>query len=337
MSVIQFSFWKYILSPKSRIGSVATPTARHGALLCIRWPDDVTGYGDLFPWPEFGDESLDHQLDALNEGRVSAGLEQTIWLARRDAQARQYSQNLMKGLPRVRNHYLINDPDLVTDAELGDAKKMGYQYIKLKCGKDIQKELELAVKLIKLRGFQLRLDFNSRATPADFHTFMQKIPEPLRQKIEFVEDPFPYNENLWRSASQLVALAVDQEYHRVPWETYTEFSPPPFKVIVLKPARQDTVKAREFAHRFRLKMAITSSLDHPVGVMHAAALCGEFKKLYPNMILDAGCFSHTSYELDQFSALLPPKGPYLSDVTGSGVGFDQILQALPWTKLRDLE
>ncbi|MBX3018309.1 MAG: hypothetical protein KF767_10495 [Bdellovibrionaceae bacterium] len=336
MSVIQFSFWKYALKPKTRIGSVATVAEREGALLRIKWPDELTGYGDLFPWPEFGDADVTTQLFNLKSGRLSTGLEQTIHLARKDAQARAFNQNLMRGLPRVRNHFLIADPDAITEAELTEAKKLGFQSVKLKCGSQIDKELELAVRLVKQKGFLLRLDFNGKATPADIEKFKHEFPEGLRSKIEFIEDPFPFVHELWQEASELAPLAVDQEYVRVPWADYSESKPPPFKVIVLKPARQDMVKAREFAHRFRLKIVVTSSLDHPVGIMHAAAACGDMKRLYPNMVLDSGCFSHTAYEPDRFSQMMSPKGPFLAEVAGSGVGFDQILKELPWTDLRSL-
>lgn len=336
MSVIQFSFWKYALKPRTRLGAVATTTEREGALLRIRWPDDLEGYGDLFPWPEFGDADVMTQLFDLKSGRISTGLEQTIHLARKDAQARVYGQNLMRGLPRVRNHLLVADIDSVTDAELVEARKQGYQSVKIKCGVDTQKEIDFALKLIKQKGFLIRLDFNGKATPTDIETFKQQIPASLRSKIEFIEDPFPFMHNLWQEASQLAPLAVDQEFERIPWGDYSESKPPPFKVLVLKPARQDMVKARELAHRFRLKVVVTSSLDHPVGIMHAAAACGDMKRLYPNMILDAGCFSHTAYEPNLFSTLMPTKGPFLGEVPRTGVGFDDILKELPWTDLRSL-
>lgn len=336
MSVIQFSFWKYSLKPKTRIGSVAASREREGALLKIQWPDDIIGYGDLFPWPEFGDLRVDAQLLNLKSGKISTGLEQTIHLARKDGQARRYQQNLMRGVPRVRNHFLITDPLKITDAELIDAQTLGFTVVKLKCGQNPEAELKLAEKIIKDRGFTLRLDYNGNATPAKFQSFMGKIPPLLRQKIEFVEDPFVYNHELWKSAAELVTLAVDQETDRVPWEEYSEANPPPFKVIILKPARQDIGKAREYAHRFRLKIVVTSSLDHPVGIMHAAAACGEIKRLYPNLVLDAGCFSHLAYEPDLFSQMLPLRGPYLGEIAGWGVGFDSLLNGLPWTALKDL-
>lgn len=335
MSVMQFSFWKYALTPKARIGAVAGKREREGSLIRVQWPDGFVGYSDLFPWPEFGDRLLDEQLRDLRMGRISPGIEQSVWLARRDANARHEGVNLMKNLPRLKNHLLITDPKEVTEADLGDAKKVGYQSVKLKCGHNLDEELEMSLKLMK-RGFMLRLDFNSRSTPADMNHFLDKIPEALRGKIEFIEDPFPFEANLWRSINMRVPLALDQESTRVAWSQMNSAQAPPFKVMVVKPARQDTVKAIDVAHKFRLKIVITSSLDHPVGQMHAGALSGEFKKLYPNMILDSGCFSHRQYEQDMFSQLMPAKGPYLSEVPGDGVGFDSLLLALPWTNLKDL-
>lgn len=335
MPIIQFAFWKYTLKPKTRIGAVATLQEREGALLRVRWPDGLVGFADLFPWPEFGDQSVDTQLIDLKAGKISNGLEQTIHLARRDAMSRDTGGNLLRGLPRVRNHFLINDMTSTTDDDLNEARKLGFEIIKIKCGKNIAAELDYAQQLVK-KGFRLRLDFNSRSTPAEFHQHMSAIPEAYRQKIDFVEDPFVFEAAAWKAASELVTLAVDQESSRVPWDQFSESNPPPFKVIVMKPARQDITKSLKLVNRYRLKIAFTSSLDHPVGIIHAAAVCAELKKVYPNQVLDSGCFSHTSYEPELFSMQLPKHGPFISEIPGSGIGFDQLLNSLPWTELKDL-
>lgn len=337
MSLIRFEVHLYRLIPKTRIGSVASAKSRTGALLKVTWPDGFQGYGDLFPWPEFGDASVEDQLKALQTGRISQGIEQSIWLARRDAQARMYKRNLMRGLPRLKNHYLINSLESLNESDLSEIKQLGYQTLKVKCGRDLDLEQTWCDRLLRQHGFVLRLDFNAHATPADFHLFMERIPKALRNRIEFVEDPFPFHQELWKVASQLVTLAVDQEAARVPWDEFSDTQPVPFKVLVLKPARQDVEKVMAQVHRLRLKVAITSSLDHPVGQMHAATLCGEFKKLYPNTILDAGCFSHTAYEDNEFTAYLPTRGPFLGEMPGLGIGFDDALNSLSWTRLEHLK
>lgn len=334
MSLIQFSFWKYSLRPKHRVGAMSSSQPREGALFRIKWPYEFQGYADCFPWPELGDLTLDEQIQGLKAGRISKLFEQTMWLARRDAVARSGSLNLMKNQMRVRNHFLISNPEAASDATLTAAQKAGYTSAKLKCGVNLDQEIEIANRLLRVHRFSIRLDFNSRSTPAELNHFINTLPQGLRSKIEYVEDPFPYDPALWAAANQLVPLALDLEEDRVDWSKIS--GPAPFKVLILKPSRQDVAASMERIHKHRLKFVITSSLDHPVGQLHAAALGSEFKRLYPNTILDGGCFSHNEYEPDIFSRQLPAMGPFFNELPGHGIGFDETLKSLPWLNIREV-
>ncbi len=324
MSVIKFWFSEYTLKPRNR-----SLPLRRGALIKVTWPDKLTGYSDLLPWTDLGDEPLVSQLKNLQKGKMSSMVEQSIWLARRDAQARKERRNLMKGLPRVRNSFLIQDPAAVSDAELGEARRLGFMSVKIKCGKNLDVEMNLIDKILRMGSVGLRLDFNSRMTLKDFTEFHQRIPVAFQNRIEYVEDPFPFAADSWREASKAATLALDLEYSKVNWQTLK--SPAPFKVLVIKPARMDLATALDAVNKFGLKMSVTSNLDHPVGVMHAAAVASEMKKIYPNILLDCGCFTHLEYQEDEFSALLPEAGPMTAEVPGFGVGFDELLEKQKWT------
>lgn len=305
--------------------------SKQGALIKIQWPDGMIGYGDCFPWPEFGDRPLSEQLYDLTRGKISPLLEQTIWLARRDAVARKEKRNLMRGLPRVKNSFLIQDISIFDEAQLGDAKRIGYNSVKLKCGKDLEKEAFLVDKMIKQLGFQVRLDFGAKLTFDQFKEFIEGVPAPLRPQIEYVEDPFPFEPLSWIEANKMVPIAVDFEWSKIDFAKLSGSMP--FKVVIMKPARQDIPTTIETCNKHGLRMVITSSLDHPVGIMHAVVVAGETKKMYPNMLLDCGCFSHIEYKPNEFSLLLPKQGPILNEVPGFGIGFDELLEQQAWAEI----
>lgn len=323
MSVMKFWFSEYALKPKNKNLPV-----RRGALIKVEWPDKLVGYSDLLPWTDLGDEPLLAQLKDLQRGKMSDMVEQTIWLARRDAQARKERRHLMKGLPRVRNSLLVQDPEIVTDAELGEARRVGFMSIKIKCGVKPEAEHALIDKILKMGAFGIRLDFNARLTFKDFVTFFKRIPTAFHDRIEYVEDPFPFAVDTWREASKIVPLALDMEYRKVNWQTLK--APLPFKVLVIKPSRMDLNLALEHVNKLGLKMVVTSNLDHALGVMHASSVASEMKKIYPNILLDCGCFTHLEYQEDSFSAQLPSSGPMTAEVPGFGVGFDELLETTEW-------
>lgn len=329
MAVIKFWFSEYTLKPRNK-----KLPLRLGALLKVQWPDNLVGYADLLPWPDLGDEPLAVQLKGLKKGRMSTMVEQAIWMARRDAQARKEKRNLMRGLPRVRNSLLIQDPDLITEAELGEARRLGFMYVKIKCGKNQESELKLIDKILRMGAFGIRLDFNSRLTLKDFTEFHEKIPTAFQNRVEYIEDPFPFAMDSWKEASQFATLALDGENSRVNWPSMK--GPLPFKVLVIKPARIDLNSALDVVNKFGLKMVVTSNLDHPVGVMHAAAIASEVKKSYPNILLDCGTFTHLEYQEDAFSALMPQSGPMNAEVPGLGIGFDELLEKQKWSPVQGI-
>lgn len=335
MPIIRFFYSYYKLKP----ANIQTKGAmvkenfvhRQGALMKIQWPDGVVGYGDLFPWTEMGDRALDEQLYDVTHGKLSPLLEQTMWLARRDGICRKEKRNILRNVPRVKNSFLISDPVNFDEGRLGDVKRTGYSTVKIKCGFDRDRELAIIDRMIKQMGFSVRLDFNSKLTFDKFKDFVLQIPEPLREKIEYVEDPFPFDPQAWLEANKMIPIAVDFEWNKIDFNRIN--GPMPFKVVVMKPSRQDIPKTIELVNKYGLRMVITSSLDHPVGIVHAVAVAGETKKIYPNILLDCGCFSHIEYQLDEFSSLLPKQGPIISEVPGFGVGFDELLEKQPWVEL----
>jgi len=329
--MMKFWYSKYLLQPQTSLGTLADAHPREGALLLIEWPDKKVGYADLFPWPELGDETLEVHLNKLRSGHLTRLVEQSIWLARRDALMRSKKINVWSmGLGKVKNHFLVNDCTRIDETTIQDAILASFSTFKVKTGKSPEEELRWIDRFMRQRkNLQLRLDFNCSLSLPEYKEYMKGVHPSFRSRIEFVEDPMRFDPDNWREVMALAPLALDQEFDRVDWKQLKDSAP--FEVLIFKPARQDAKLVLEKMNKYALKMAITSSMDHPVGVAHAAWLANETKKFSPNTLLDCGCLSLRSYKTSDFSLMVLQQGPYVNEVPGTGIGFDLLLGKLPWT------
>lgn len=324
-------FWtsKYELFPWHAIGSVADNKPREGALLKVQWPNGAIGYADIFPWPEFGDASLDEQIKALARGKLSNVVEQSIWLAKKDAVWRRDGKNIHSGAAKVKNHYLISDFMKFTDENMKEAKSAGFTTFKIKVGRAVDEEGKFVARFIKQNSMMVRLDFNAKSDFSEFERLMSHLGPAEKARVEYVEDPVPWDIEAWQEISELVPIAIDNESEHLDLEKFSE--KPPFQIMILKPSRQDMEKAINFVNKFGLKMVVSSSLDHPVGIAHACAQASELKKFYPNRVLDCGCLSMRTYKPNEFSTQIQTTGPFLKDIRGSGIGFDDLFNRIEWT------
>jgi O-succinylbenzoate synthase len=334
--MISIDYYFYELVPLTHFGAVSDKKSRGGVLLRVKWDEDRVGYADLFPWPELGDLELAKQLEEIKEGRLSYLAEQSIWMANRDASYRKQGRLAFKDLPKLKNHFLIMDPLRVEDATLHELQEKRFTTVKIKLGRSLKEELDWFIKVLrKFPELLFRLDFNQSINFELYRSFLEKLGRGFWPRIEFVEDPFVYEFERWREANQWIPLAMDADFGKVKWSQVGIMrSTRPFEVLILKPARTDVSKFMKRADQHFLKVAVTSSLDHPVGNFHALWVACELKKFRPNQILDGGCISHKVYRSNVFSNLIVTHGPYLGEMMGSGIGFDQLLESLPWIKLR---
>lgn len=330
--MIKFWTHRYELFPWSpgRRSNEASP--RQGALLKVQWPNGNTGYSDIFPWPEFGDVSIEDQLKALEKGRLSSLVEQSIWLAKKDAANRKQNKNVFVGAAKVKNHFLVNDIVNFSDSQMKELRDVGFTTLKIKVGKSIDDEAKAVIRLLRQNPILVRLDFNAQTDFSQFERFLSHFGPSEKARIEFVEDPIPWDVEAWKEAAKFAPVALDLEYEKVGWEDSTE--KPPFSVVVLKPARQDMDKALRWVNKFGLKMVVTSSLDHPVGNAHACAIAAELKKFYPNALLDCGCLTMKAYRPNEFSTQIQAAGPYLKGIVGTGIGFNNLLEKIEWTPVQ---
>lgn len=177
----------------------------------------------------------------------------------------------------------------------------GFDTVKIKMwrGRPIDEEL---------RRFRLRLDYNAALSAEEF--LAEAIPF---DSIDFVEDPAPYDEAEWNRIRRGTGLrlAIDRG-------SGTEAAA---DVVVVKPAVQEVpVTTKE--------LVITSYMDHPVGqfgAAHAAASSG--------IVTTCGLLTHLLYEPDAFIEQIRIDGARLLPAEGTGIGFDDLLERLPWKRL----
>lgn len=324
--MIKIFFHPYFLKPMTVLNAVAKPTARQGVLLRVEWSDGHVGYADLHPWPELGDLSLAEQLEDLRLGRMTTQIEQSIWLARRDAVLRKQRKNVFDVGEKIRNNFLLSNYQDLKPGFLDELKKEGFTTVKVKMGQDLQQEAA-ALTHIAAAGLRIRLDFNALGSWQIFEKFMTGLAPSVRALIDYVEDPFPFDFHAWNEARKLCKIALDNQYDKVPWGRIPSA---PFDVIVIKPAKTDVDKAVGYCQKWNLKLTVTSYMDHPVGVIHALGVAMDLKKQHGDMVLEAGCLTHRLFQMDSFSAEIGTQGPYILKTKGVGVGFDSLLEALPW-------
>jgi O-succinylbenzoate synthase len=331
--MIRFWYYPYTLNPALSLSSLANDRPRQGALFKMRWPDEKIGFADVHPWPELGDNTIEKQIQWLSKGKLTQLMEQAIWLARADAMARSSNRNLLAGIEKVKNHFLVTDYKLLTEKSLSDLQKSGFSTLKLKFGRNFKDEALWLSKLLQNHPFRVRLDYNSKGNLEGFAQMANLLGPQLLSRIEFIEDALPWDNLVWQHLAKSYTLALDQEEPQVEWSRLKWV---PFKVLVIKPARQDVPKSLSHANKFKLNTVVTSSLDHPVGVAHAARIASELKQTKPLSCLESGILSYKVYKPDVFSLSMLSRGPHLLPIKGTGIGFDHLLNNLQWQPVKML-
>ena len=328
---MKFYYSLYDLQPKKFKEKEPTPSARKGAIIKVEWDSDRVGYADLHPWPEFGDEELEFHLAELRQMRITALVEQAIWLASIDATGRRERQNTYDNHVLLKNNAIITRIDPHTVELLDPFVKAGFSRVKIKVGKSLDEELEFLNRASLTHNIKIRLDFNSRLTFSGFERFVEDLSPEAKRQIEYVEDPFPYEAESWKKANELLPLAIDWELKRI---SLREEKPVQAEVMVIKPTHEDVNARLEQALKWNKKMTITSHMGHPLGVMQCAQVAQNLYKKYSNYMLDPGCLTFDLFEPTEFNSLLNIQGPYIKKVGGWGIGFDFILKSQKWNQLR---
>lgn len=283
-------YWLYDLVPRRRLSAIASDAPRQGALIRVE-----DGFADVHPWPELGDAAIGAQLDHLRRDELTPLTRRSMALARLDGEARRLGRSLFEGLTIPPSHWPL------AAGEVPGA----FDTVKVKMSPGSALDPALA-------RYRLRLDFNGTLEADAFATFVSALPAALRQAIDFVEDPCPYDAPTWRDLRHRcgVRLALDRGD-----------AVDGVDVLVVKPAVQELPRTKK-------EIVITSYMDHPVGQLGAV-----FVAASSGATSVCGLITHVLYERDPFIERMQIEETRIVPPAGTGIGFDDLLEALPWRKL----
>ena len=309
--------WKYILKTKKKLNAVSSRREFEGALLRAG-----EGVGCLHPWPELGDPCLDDLLGELRRGEVVSDMARGSWrMMLVDGAAREAGDSLIDSVMQYipQSHATLTEYSVEAVEE---SVHRGYRVIKLKGDptfKDHLNHLEAMARNWPHLGW--RIDFNEVLTAEQTVTLCELFSDGLRDRIDFLEDPCPWNRTDWSRIRKIsgLRLARDRGSHRL--ENGED-------ILVVKPVRGD-LRAGALEGR---QVVVTSNMDHPLGQCFAAYMAGKIAKEGVNLAT-GGLQTHELFEADEFTERLGCAGPEFNSPGGTGLGFDDLLEKLPWKRL----
>ena len=319
---MKLEYHRYTLRSRAeaRLNARSARSEFSGALIRV----DGVGVGCIHPWIELGDASLDDELAALKDGSPLTLGAVALECAALDGQARRDGFSLFKNISPASlpvSHWSAgadDDPDAVA--------VLGFDTAKLKLDADVPAALESTGRWAACTGMnRLRLDFNSALSGERFLEFWKSLSDAARRKIQFVEDPTPFDLDQWRKLQQLTGaeLAIDLRPGQCigDWDGW----------LVVKPAVLTRDQQRRWIETHDPeKLVFTSYMDHAIGQTWAIFCAGNF----PQVRNAAGLLSHHRFARDDaFFEQIHHHGPRVVAPAGSGLGFDDLLEGLSWTPL----
>lgn len=307
-------FWRYTLRSAAALNAASARREHEGALIRVG-----EGFGCLHPWPELGDAPIEGQLRELAQGppfssRLILG---ALECADRDGEARREGRSLFRGkVPE--SHCLVREGD-----DPDRARAEGFTHAKIKGSPDLKRVRGLVGAWVGA-GLRVRLDFNESLATGAFLSFWKGLDGSLREAIDFVEDPETWNEVGWgRLREAGVPVAVDRDHATRLREG---------DVLVYKPAYHDP---RDSSWERNRTVCFTSNMDHAVGQFWAAAFASiaEDAREAEGTATPGGLLTHRCFEKDAFFERIRCEGPRLVAPGGCGLGFDDLLERLPWKRL----
>lgn len=318
---MKIAFAPYVLQSFAPLNALTSGLRREGALLRFTFEPGFHGYADCHPWPELGDLPLLSQLAELRAGRFTDLTGRSRYFAVIDGEARLNKVHLLNGQKSPESHFLLTDLIGSTSSEIDEIIKKRYTRIKIKMGRNFESECRALVLLFKCRNILLRLDFNESCSLKEFSNYLKKL-EPIRQLIEWIEDPFPFHESEWKAIQKDGwTLACDRNALKGSGKGSVA------KFLIIKPAIFDVSDQSLLEGQERV---VTSYLGHPFEQCCAAYIASQSDK---DGRLVHGLHSHSAYRINLFSRHMNRNGPVFTPAPGTGFGFDDELQAIDWKDL----
>ncbi len=319
---MKIAYTLYELEASHSLSAKSNALKRVGALLRVDFGLGFIGYADCHAWPELGDLTLKEQLFNLSQGKLTALTRCALDFAHLDAKARFQCRNIFEYQSLPSSHFFIPcildcDPQCIQQV-----MKRGYTHVKLKMGRDIDREIERLFYFFAHTSLKIRLDFNELLTFKTFQYFLKNI-QKLKDQIDFLEDPFPFNFYEWNAIQKDGwSLACDRQARKA--SQYPEAA----HTLIVKPAVQPCEDWQKWVDQKRI---VTSYLGHPLGQLAAAYVASQID---PCCSLVHGLLSHLVYRSNSFSRQLNWDGPAFALPRGEGFGFEQEFDQLDWTPLK---
>lgn len=312
-------YCNYTLYPVGALSARAAAQPRDGVLL----RGDNGGYACLQAWTELGDAPLEYELEALREGNPMRLGQRALACIELDGEARAKGVNLFDGLTIPRSHATLTVS--ATPSQVYNLHQRGFRVGKIKVIPKLASTVERLTNLAAMvPDWKWRVDFNCTLTLEEALQFWDMLPAAMKSRIDFVEDPCYYDVEVWQALQDAgMPLGYDmpvQNGNVIPRRT----DKPMMRLV--KPA----------CHHSNTGLPVfTTYLDHPLGQCWAAYNAAAFYTGKPAEDVPlCGLVTQHVYRPNAFSEelgmditpdFIPPKG--------TGLGFDNLLAALPWKKL----
>lgn len=313
---------EYLLRTEVALNAASQRRVFPGALIRVG-----SGYGCIHPWTEFGDAPVDEQLKRLAQGLTTPVTDMALRCAAIDGEAREAGVSLFEGLSIPRSHYSWSFAE-DTVPQIQRVVAEGWPAIKAKGFAnygETTRFLESCARFSNGTPLAFRVDFNGCLDFSAFQRFIEFMPVRVYRQLDFVEDPMPYDAELWERSRQQwgVRLALDKG-----WLLGTKG----FDAVVVKPARRDWRRVAE-VHPDK-PLVLTSAMDHALGQMFAAYEAAVAQQELGGRIGLCGLSTQHLFATDAFFERVQVTGGWMTpDTAGGGLGFGDILERLPWRRL----
>ena len=313
-------YWHYRLKSRRHLNARSKRREFEGILL----RDGEGGYGCIHPWPELGDPTLAKCLEDLGGARRWPIIRRALRCVEMDGAARSMKDPLFEELEIPASHATLAGCD---EEEVRRAVDAGFTCAKLKLGGVTSSELAFLERMNSLHpGLRWRLDFNETGDAAELGEWFAGMPAEVTSRIDFLEDPAPFADSTGRELHRKtrIPLAVDRE--SAPGRSAAQ-------VMILKPAVDEPWLLAEAAASQGQQVVVTSYMDHPLGQAFAAWEAGRLALQFPGLVGTCGLQTHHLFEPDAFTEALGAWTPAFNAPPGTGLGFDDLLEKLPWKRV----
>lgn len=310
---------RYRLKSRGFLNAVSSRSEFDGVLIKVG-----SGYGCIHPWPELGDPPLEKCLADLAGARRWPIVRRALRCAEYDAAARGRDESLFEEMEVPMSHATLPSTDIEFAMQAVEA---GFTHLKLKCGRNAAKEQACIKAVVETHpAIRWRLDFNETLEPPGLIEWLGGLSEAAGRSIDFLEDPCPYSETAWKKLFRdtRIPLAVDRE--AAPNSGSAQ-------CCIIKPAIDEPWLLAETALGHGQRLVVTSYMDHPFGQTFAAWEAARLGLQFPGQPGICGLRTDILFQPDAFSEALGDWSPTFRPPRGTGLGFDDQLDELPWTRL----